>query len=67
MSLSFWFRDFVFMRLVMVLMRNKSVQESDYHLKCCLHYQYVGHGLLARGDLVLHRLWALPWAWTGHQ
>ena len=23
MSLSFWFRDFVFMRLVMVLMRNK--------------------------------------------
>ena len=48
MSLSFWFRDFVFMRLVMVLMRNKVFKSPDYHLKCCLYYQYVGHGLLAR-------------------
>ncbi len=34
------------------LMRTK-IQEPDYHPNMS-YYQYVGHGLLARGDLVLH-------------
>ncbi len=67
MSLSFWFRDFVFMRLVMVLMRKKYSRAglppqilpilSNMLVMGFWHgvtWYYIAYGLF-------------PWAWTGYQ
>lgn len=64
MSLSFWFRDFVFMRLVKVLVKHKVFKNRKRHLKCCLHCQYANHGLLAWIDLVLYHLRSFSWYWA---
>ncbi len=60
MSLSFWFRDFVFMRLVTVLIRNKVFKNRNTTSSVAFYHQYAGHGLLARSYLVLYCLWTFP-------
>ncbi|MGT2951675.1 D-alanyl-lipoteichoic acid biosynthesis protein DltB [Streptococcus cuniculi] len=70
MSLSFWFRDFVFMRLVMVLMRNKVFKNRNttssvaYLLNMLLMgfwhgvtWYYIAYGLFHGLGLVVNDAW----------
>ena len=70
MSLSFWFRDFVFMRLVMVLMRNKVFQSRittsnvAYIINMLVMgfwhgvtWYYVAYGLFHGLGLVINDAW----------
>lgn len=70
MSLSFWFRDFVFMRLVMVLMRNKVFKNRNttssvaYMVNMLimgfwhgLTWYYIAYGLFHGLGLVINDAW----------
>lgn len=70
MSLSFWFRDFVFMRLVMVLMRNKVFKNRNttssvaYLINMLIMgfwhgvtWYYIAYGLFHGAGLVVNDAW----------
>lgn len=69
MSLSFWFRDFVFMRIVMVLMRNKVFKnrnvtssglfdQHDHHgLWHGVTWYYVAYGVFHGFGLIINDAW----------
>ena len=66
MSLSFWFRDFVFMRMVMVLTRKKVFKNRNVTSSVAYIVNMLIMGFWHGVTWYYYRLWPLSWDWTGY-
>ncbi len=64
MTLSFWFRDFVFMRLVFLMMKKKWFKSRVTTSNVAYIINMLIMGFLARIEMVLYRLWLVSWCWS---